>query len=525
MLSNMLLSLLIWVPVIGAILAVLVDQKNRNPLMAKWIGLIFALITLALCIPLLCNFDVKGYHLQFVETINWIPSLAINYTLGVDGISVLFIALTAFTNLVVILSAWNVIKDRVGQYMAIFLLSTGILNGTFAATNAILFYIFWEASMIPMLLGVGIWGGKRRAYASIKFFLYTFLGSIFMLVAFLFMGTKTGNYSIEGFQQLAAPGAFHGLSRTEQDWIFLAFLAAFAVKIPMWPFHTWLPDAHTEAPSGGSVVLAALMLKMGAYGFIRFSLPIVPDVHASMDWLLLVLSVIGIVYVGIACIVQKDMKRLIAYSSVSHMGVVTLGMFMVFMIVGQAGGHEAPAHADAVLGLQGAIFQMISHAFSSGALFIAVGYLYDRFGSRLIQDYQGIAHAMPWFAVFFMLFSMANVGLPGTSGFVGEFMVILAAFKANVWLALLAGLTLVIAPAYTLWMYKRVLFGKLENKKFEKARDLTANEWLVMVLLAVPVILFGVYPDLILNVSHATASHWVNIITHDVAAGTYTTYA
>ncbi len=519
--SDILLSLLIWMPLLGALLAVLVDQKNRNPHLARWIGLGFALLTLVLCIPLIADFNALSPAMQFQEHWVWIPFLHINYSLGVDGISVLFIALTAFTNVVVILSAWNVIQDRVGQYMAIFLISTGVMNGAFAATNAILFYIFWEASMIPMLLGVGIWGSKRRAYASIKFFLYTFLGSIFMLVAFLYMFTKTGNFSIGAFQGLAHPGGLHDLTRTEQGWIFLAFLAAFAVKIPMWPFHTWLPDAHTEAPSGGSVILAALMLKMGAYGFIRFSLPIVPDVHADMAWLLIGLSLIAIVYVGLASIVQKDMKRLIAYSSISHMGIVTLGMFSVFMIVGQMAGHSLQNHSDAVLALQGAIFQMISHAFSSGALFIAVGYLYDRFGSRLISDYQGLAKTMPVFAAFFMLFSMANVGLPGTSGFVGEFMVLIAVFKANVWIALIAGLTLILAPAYTLWMVKRILFGRIQSAAITNAKDLGANEWLVMILLAIPVILFGVYPELILHLSHATASHFVNHIAGDIVPGVY----
>lgn len=518
--SSILLSLLIWVPVIGALLTILIDRQNRQPELAKWVALGFALLTLVLCIPMLQAFDADSYQMQLTESVAWIPQWGINYSLGVDGISVLFIVLSAFTNLVVILSAWNVIKDRVGQYMAIFLLSTGIVNGAFAATNAILFYIFFEASMVPMFLSVGIWGSKRRAYASMKFFLYTFLGSIFMLVAFLYLYTRSGSFDITILQTLAN-GIHPVLTRGQQDWIFLAFLAAFAVKIPMWPVHTWLPDAHTEAPSGGSVVLAALMLKMGAYGFIRFSLPIVPDVHASLDWLLIALSLIAIVYVGFASIVQKDMKRLIAYSSVSHMGLVTLGIFMVFMIVGQSAGHDAAAHADATLAVQGAIFQMIAHAFSSGALFIGVGYLYDRFGSRLVKDYQGVAHVMPVFAAFYMLFAMANVGLPGTSGFVGEFMVILAAFKAHIWIAIVASLTLVLAPAYTLWMYKRVIFGELKDTRLEKGQDLTKNEWLVFGLLAIPVIVFGVYPEAILHLSHASAEHFVAHATADIVPGTY----
>jgi NADH-quinone oxidoreductase subunit M len=427
----------------------------------------------------------------------------------VDGLSVLFITLTCFTNLIIILAAWRGIRVKIAQYMAIFLISTGIMNGAFAATDAILFYTFWEASLIPMYLGIGVWGSSRRSYAAMKFFLYTFLGSIFMLIAFLFMGFKAGNYNISGFDTLS-------LTQTQEDWIFLAFLAAFAVKIPMWPVHTWLPDAHSEAPSGGSVVLAALMLKMGGYGFMRFSLPIVPDVTQDLGWLLISLSLIAIIYVGFACIVQKDMKRLIAYSSVSHMGIVTLGIFSVFMIVGQT--HDP---VDATVSVQGAIFQMIAHAFSSGALFIGVGYLYDRFGSRSIRDFSGVAKGMPIFAAFYMLFAMANVGLPGTSGFVGEFMVILSVFKANIWIAFFAAVTLILAPAYTLWLYKRVLFGEPKTQAIAKAEDIHGVELLIFVLLAVPVVLFGVYPEPILNLSHATSMHFVTHAIEQIPAGSY----
>lgn len=519
MLAHHLLSLLIWVPIIGGLVIAVIGNSDRRPALVRWLALIVALVTLGLCVPLYCGFNADSYHMQFVEQQMWIPSLGIRYALGIDGISLLFVILTGFTNLIVILGAWRYTRRHLAQYMAIFLVSTGVTIGAFCAMDAMLFYVFYEISMVPMLLGIGIWGGQRRAYAAMKFFLYTFLGSIFLLVAFIYLHTQTGNFSIDSFINLK-------LSKQVDDWIFLAFLIAFAVKIPMWPLHTWLPDAHTEAPSGGSVVLAALMLKLGAYGFIRFSLPIVPNIHPSMDWLMVALSLIGIVYVGIACVVQTDMKRLIAYSSISHMGIVTLGIFMVYMIVGQAHGHDFLSHEDADLGVQGAMFQMISHAFSSGALFIGVSYLADRFGSRMIRDYQGVAHAMPIFAAFYMLFAMANVGLPGTSGFVGEFMVILAAFKANVWIALIAGLTLVIAPAYTLWMYKRALFGELKPElasavKQHHLRDIHGSEVLVFVLLAVPVIFFGLYPQAILHLSHAATGHFVDHVITRIPTGTY----
>lgn len=509
MLQNWLLSLLIWVPIIGGCIVIATGNDDKNADAARWVSLVFALLTLALCVPLYCDFNASTWHMQFVENHSWIPALNIRYALGVDGLSVLFIMLTCFTNLIIILAAWRGIRIKIAQYMAIFLISTGIMNGAFASTDSILFYVFWEASLVPMFLGIGVWGGPRKSYAAIKFFLYTFLGSIFLLIAFLFMVLKSGSFSIASFQAL-------NLTQNQENLIFLAFLAAFAVKIPMWPVHTWLPDAHTEAPAGGSVVLAALMLKMGGYGFMRFSLPIVPGVTQSLDWLLISLSLIAIIYVGFACIVQKDMKRLIAYSSVSHMGIVTLGIFMVFMIVGET--HDP---IDGTLSLQGAVFQMIAHAFSSGAMFIGVGYLYDRFHSRLIKDYSGIAHSMPVFAAFFMLFAMANVGLPGTSGFVGEFMVILAAFKASGWVAFAAALTLILAPAYTLWMYKRVLFGEPKNRAIAEARDIHGVEILIFGLLALPIILFGVYPDPILQLSHATNLHFVSNAMQEIPAGAY----
>jgi len=446
-----LLSLLIWVPILGAIVVLAMGQNDSRVCLIRTVALIFSILTLLLCWPLLQGFNPNDWHLQFVENRVWIPEWHLAYSLGVDGISVLFILLTCFTNLIIILAACRNPKVKLSQFMAIFLMATGIMNGVFVSTEAVLFYFFWEASMIPMYLGIGIWGGKDRAYAALKFFLFTFGGSIFMLIAFIYLETKTGNFLISSFQNLS-------LSKAEEDWIFLAFLAAFAVKIPMWPVHTWLPNAHAEAPSGGSVILAALMLKMGAYGFIRFSLPITPNVSNAMDWLIIILALIAIVYVGIASIAQKDLKQLIAYSSISHMGIVTLGIFMVFMIIGQT--HN---RLEAMVSIQGAVFQMIAHAFSSGALFIGVGFIIDRYKSRLIKDYQGLVHAMPIFAAFYMLFAMANVGLPGTTGFVGEFLVLLSAFKANFWIAFVAGLTLIISPAYTLWMYKRVLFGEAKS--------------------------------------------------------------
>ncbi len=506
MLGQYILSLLIWFPILGGFLT-LATGNDKHAQINRWVALTFAIITLLLCVPLYMNFDATQWQMQFVENVSWIPMLNVHYALGVDGISMLFILLTCFTNLIVVLAAWRAVTKNVAQYMAVFLISTGIMNGAFCATDSILFYFFWEASLIPMYLGIGIWGGKLRSYAAIKFFLYTFLGSIFLLVAFLYMGSKAGSFSIADFSQLS-------LSPGVEDLLFLAFFAAFAVKIPMWPVHTWLPDAHTEAPAGGSVVMAALMLKMGAYGFLRFSLPIVPDVHQNYEWFLIILSLIAVVYVGFACVVQKDMKRLIAYSSISHMGIVTLGLFMVFMIVAKTGDP-----ADAMLSIQGAMFQMIAHAFSSGALFVGVSYLYLRFGSRMISDYQGVAKSMPVFAAFYMLFAMANVGLPGTSGFVGEFLVILAAFKANIWIALIAAFTVILAPAYTLWMYKRVLFGKMTNPSLAQTTDIKGSEIAVFVLLAIPILVFGVYPEWILQISHATTAHFVQMIMQKIPAG------
>ena len=499
-LGSYILSLVIWVPIIGGFVVLATKNDDTKSEVARWKGLLFALLTLALCIPLYLGFDINNPQMQYVEQISWIPLLNAHYALGIDGISLAFIMLTSFTTVIVILAAWRTITYKVAQYMSIFLLTCGITNGVFAATDTLLFYVFWEAALIPMTLGIGIWGSAYKARAAIKFFLFTFFGSVFLLVALIYFYCMTGSWSVSQMYQ-------HELTEAAKWWLFGAFWIAFAVKIPMWPVHTWLPDAHTEAPAGGSVVLAALMLKLGAYGFIRFALPVLPQIHATLDWLLIAVSLISIVYVGFASIAQKDAKRLIAYSSISHMGIVTLGIFAVFMILEKTG-----AHLDAELAIEGAVFQMIAHAFSSGGMFIGIGYLYSRVNSRQIADYGGVAKSMPIFASFFMLFAMANVGLPGTSGFVGEFLVILAVFKADPWLALLAGLTLIIAPGYTLLMYKRVFFGEATNPKVQQARDLTPLEITVFTLLAVPVIFFGVYPEPILNLAQATS----NIFVHSV---------
>jgi NADH-quinone oxidoreductase subunit M len=507
--TEWMLSLLTWVPIVGAIVVMLLSGNDKHHNLVRSVALVIAIVTFGLSALMYHQFNLADYHMQFVQNFAWIPALHIRYALGIDGISALFIILTSFTNIIIILAAWNTIHKKVAQYMAVFLLLTGIMNGCFAATDSILFYIFWEASLIPLFLGIGIWGGPRRAHAAMKFFLYTFLGSIFLLVAFIYLYTQAHSFAIPAFQNLH-------LSHAAENWIFLAFFVAFAVKIPMWPLHTWLPDVHTQAPPGGSVVLAALMLKMGAYGFIRFSLPITPNVTAGLEWLLIILSLIAVVYVGFATLAQKDMKRLIAYSSISHMGLVTLGIFMVFMIVGRTGDV-----ADAALSVQGAMFQMIAHAFSSGAMFIGVNYLYIRFGSHYIQDFKGMAHKMPIFAAFFMLFAMANVGLPGTSGFVGEFLIILAAFKASPWIAFIAATTVVIAPAYTLWMYKRVLFGEANESMAAKSHDITWNELLVFVLLAAPILIFGIYPEPILQLSHAATFHFVTHVTSLIPTGAY----
>ncbi len=487
------LSLLIWFPIAGAI-AVMLFAGERNPGLSKILSLLVALATFALSIPLYLDFDSTTAAMQFTENLPWIESLNIRYSLGVDGFSVPLIILTSFINVIVVIAGWKVIKDRVSLYMAAFLMMTGFMNGVFSAMDGILFYVFWEAVLIPMFLIIGIWGGPNRIYATIKFFLYTFLGSIFMLIALIYMGIQQGAFSILGFHDLP-------LSMQAQSWIFFAFLIGFAVKVPMFPVHTWLPDAHVEAPTGGSVVLAAIMLKMGTYGFVRFSLPITPDAAQQYSWLIIALSLIAVIYIGLVALAQTDMKKLIAYSSIAHMGFVTLGFFIIFALVNNN------AIDSARMALQGALYQMISHGFISAAMFLSVGVLYDRLHSRNSHDYGGVANTMPKFAAFFLLFSMANAGLPGTSGFVGEFLVILASFKANFWFAVLAATTLFIGAAYTLWMYKRVMFGEVANENVAKLEDINGREGLFLVLLAAVVLFFGLWPEPLINLMQSSVDH------------------
>jgi NADH-quinone oxidoreductase subunit M len=446
-------------------------------------ALLGAVIGFLVTIPLVTGFRTGTSAMQFVELAPWIPRFNVNYHLGVDGISVLFILLNSFITVLVVIAGWEVIREKVAQYMAAFLVMSGLLNGTFAALDAVLFYVFFEATLIPMYLVIGIWGGPNRVYAAVKFFLYTLLGSLLMLIAFLYLYNKSGgSFAVLDYHKLPLP-------LNAQILLFIAFLMAFAVKVPMWPVHTWLPDAHVEAPTGGSAVLAAILLKLGAYGFVRFSLPILPDASHYLAGFMITLSLIAIIYIGLVALVQTDMKKLIAYSSISHMGFVTLGFF-IFNAYGMEGG----------------LVQMISHGFVSAALFLCVGVLYDRMHSRNIADYGGVVNTMPKFAALMMLFAMANCGLPATSGFVGEFMVIVGAMKFNFWIAFLAGTTLVFGAAYTLWMYKRVIFGEVANKRVAELSDANARELLVLGLLAIAVLWLGVHPAPFTEIMHASVS-------------------
>jgi NADH-quinone oxidoreductase subunit M len=490
-----LLSILIWLPIAAGVLILLLG--DRNIIAARWLALLGSLATLALAVPLWGGFDATTAVMQFPESLPWIPRFNAYYALGVDGISMPLIVLTAFMTVPVIITGWSVIEKRPAQYFAAFLIMEGLMIGVFCALDGLLFYFFWEAMLIPMFLIIGIWGGPRRVYATIKFFLYTFLGSVFMLAALIYMYVKGGSYSIAGLQALP-------LTLIEQRWIFVAFLLAFAVKVPMWPVHTWLPDAHVEAPTGGSVILAAIMLKMGGYGFLRFSLPVAPDASRELDLLLISLSLIAVVYIGFVALVQQDMKKLIAYSSIAHMGFVTLGAFVVYEIVRHTGSVQG-----AGMGLDGAMVQMVSHGLISGALFLCVGVLYDRVHSRQIADYGGVINTMPVFAAFMVLFALANTGLPGTSGFVGEFLVIIASFHASFWFSFLAAVTLVLGAAYTLWLVKRVVFGPVTSPRVAALEDLNGREFVVLGALALAVLLVGVWPAPLLKVMQPTIHHLV----------------
>jgi NADH-quinone oxidoreductase subunit M len=490
-----LLSILIWLPIAAGVLILLLG--DRNIVAGRWLALLGSLATLALAVPLWGGFDPTTAVMQFPESLAWIPRFNAYYALGVDGISMPLIVLTAFMTVPVIIAGWSVIEKRPAQYFAAFLIMEGLMIGVFSALDGLLFYFFWEAMLIPMFLIIGIWGGPRRVYATIKFFLYTFLGSVFMLTALIYMYVKGGSYSIAGLQALP-------LTLIEQRWIFVAFLLAFAVKVPMWPVHTWLPDAHVEAPTGGSVILAAIMLKMGGYGFLRFSLPVAPDASRELDLLLISLSLIAVVYIGFVALVQQDMKKLIAYSSIAHMGFVTLGAFVVYEIVRHTGSVQS-----AGMGLDGAMVQMVSHGLISGALFLCVGVLYDRVHSRQIADYGGVVNTMPVFAAFMVLFALANTGLPGTSGFVGEFLVIIASFHASFWFSFLAATTLVLSAAYTLWLVKRVVFGPVTSPRVAALKDLNGREFVVLGALAGAVLLVGVWPAPLLKVMQPTIHHLV----------------
>lgn len=501
-----LLSLLIWLPILGGALVVLVGNQRADT--ARWLSVAISILVFVMSLSLYTGFDSTTHLMQFVEKTTWISQFNINYHIGVDGISMPLIILTTFSTILVLIAGWEVIQNRTAHYMAAFLMMEGLIIGVFSSLDAILFYAFWEASLIPMLLIIGIWGGDNRVYAAIKFFLYTFLGSVFMLVSLIYMYNKGGSFSILDMHNLS-------LTATEQAWIFWAFFMAFAVKVPMFPVHTWLPDAHVQAPTGGSVILAAIMLKMGGYGFFRFSLPITPDASLQFADVVIALSLVAIVYIGFVALVQRDMKKLIAYSSISHMGFVTLGVFALFFILKMgADGNIVSINGGniegALLGLEGAMVQMISHGFISAAMFLVVGVLYDRLHSREISTYGGVINSMPKFTGFAVLFAMANAGLPGTSGFVGEFMVILAVVQANIWYAVLAATTLIVGAAYTLWMVKRVFWGPITNPAVETLNDINGREFFILTILALAVLIMGMYPQPVIEVMHNSIEHLLN---------------
>ena len=475
-----LLSLAIWLPVaVGTLLLALGRDEHAGAV--RWTALIGAIVGLLVTLPLVSQFDLVAVGLQFQEVAPWISRFNVKYHLGVDGISVWFVVLTAFMTVVVVIAGWEVITERVNQYMGAFLILSGLLIGVFCAADGLLFYVFFEATLIPMYIIIGVWGGPRRVYAAFKFFLYTLLGSLLMLVAVIYLYYKSGgSFDLSAWQKLPLP-------MEVQSLLFFAFLAAFSVKVPMWPVHTWLPDAHVEAPTGGSVVLAAIMLKLGAYGFLRFSLPITPDASREYAGLMIALSLIAVVYIGLVALVQQDMKKLVAYSSIAHMGFVTLGFFLF---------NE--------LGISGGLVQMVSHGFVSGAMFLCIGVLYDRVHSREIASYGGVVNTMPHFAAFAVLFAMANCGLPGTAGFVGEWMVILGAVKVNFWLGAVAATTLIFGAAYTLWMVKRVYFGEVANSHVAELQDINSREFLMLAILAIAVLAMGLIPKPVTDVMHTS---------------------
>ena len=493
-----LLSLLVWLPIAGGLL--LLAMGNRSIGAARWTALAIALLTFLLSLPLWSGFDPAA-GMQFVEDVAWIPAFDIRYALGVDGIAMPLIILTTFSIVLVVLAGWEAIQNRPAQYYASFLIMEGIMVGVFSALDAILFYVFWEAMLVPMFLIIGVWGGPNRIYATIKFFVYTFIGSVLMLIALIYLRFQADSFAIESFYGLRLP-------LEAQLLIFIAFLLAFAVKVPMVPVHTWLPDAHVEAPTGGSVILAAIMLKIGAYGFLRFSLPITPDASFTLDWLMIALSLVAVVYIGFVAMAQQDMKKLIAYSSIAHMGFVTLGFFVIFQIAAATGDQSG----GSLLALEGGMVQMISHGFVSAAMFLCVGVLYDRMHSRQINDYGGVINSMPKFAAFFVLFGMANAGLPGTSGFVGEFMVVLATFKASFWYGLIAATTLILSAGYTLWMIKRVMYGEPGNQQVAELTDIGGREFLILGVLALAVMALGLYPKPLVDVMEPTLHQLLGII-------------
>ncbi len=505
-----LLSLLIWLPILGGI-GLYGLRRVETVAEIRYVGLLLAFICLGLCIPLIIGYDQQSFAMQWQEKSAWIPALNVYYSLGVDGFSIALITLTCFMTVLVALASFLSVKQQIAEYLAAFLIMQGLMCGAFAALDAILFYSFWEAMLVPMFLIIGIWGGKNRIYATLKFFLYTFFGSVLLLVALIYLhllATNTIGIAIEDsfniltFQNLT-------INYATQKWVFFAFLIAFAVKIPMWPVHTWLPDAHVEAPTGGSVILAAVLLKMGGYGFLRFLLPITPDASNAFSGGMIVLALVAIIYIALVALVQKDMKKLIAYSSIAHMGFVVLGLFIVYSFALDPSGF-----ATAAMGIKGAVVQMISHGFVSAALFLSVGVLYDRMHSRLIQDYGGVVNTMPIFAAFFMLFAMANVGLPGTSGFVGEFLVILSAFRANVGYAAGAATILFFGAAYTLWMFKRVMLGPITQQPVSVLHDIQGNEKLIFVILTAAILGLGLWPAPLLDLLQASTDHLIDQMLH-----------